>query len=687
MKFQRLTLASLCILLSIESFAATVTAVRSWRAPDNTRIVLDLSEVVSFRQLFVSNKQLIIELDNTDIAVSTPSLPERIGLLQSLQFQPEANKQRLIINLVDEVRPHVFLLPANDKYKPRLVIDLFDKVTMMPSAPVVEEEPVDEANNGRSVIVAVDAGHGGEDSGAIGASGHYEKHVTLAIAKKLVSALRKTEGFKAYLIRDDDYFIPLLERRKIARNRYKADIFISIHADAALSPLAKGASVFALSRKGATSATSRFAQALAEKENKSDLIGGVDNQATGRDSQLTNILADMVVEGSMTQSLHMGNLILSELDEIGHLHSKRVEQAGFAVLKEPGMISVLVETGFISNPHEEAKLTNPDEQQKIAQSVLTGVKSFLQKYPMQKTYFAWRKEQRSNKQKNRALREVVAIPEPKVVVMTADKLIDVPSRPKVEATIQTLAEKDAAQLMNRPLVDNAAATPKLKTNTDKPHVAEDKEVKTNTSSVISTTKRPIVAATLPSSLDDFMAGVPKPSIKTEVKTVSAKPIVKDNKAALNPQKTVDSDIPKIKVTPKEEAKKPIEKPNKHIVTEGDSLSAIAVKYRLKLDDLKEWNHLSSDNALLGTTLRLSAPEPQKVNEKNSSTKDKSNNNQKPKSDVEKPSMKTRTHVVKVGDSLSDLAVHYGVSQQAIRDANKFKDDNVLLGQTLKIPTP
>ena len=687
MKFQRLTLVSLCILLSMESFAATVTAVRSWRAPDNTRIVLDLSEVVSFRQLSVSHKQLIIELDNTDIAVSTPSLPERIGLLQSLQFQPEANKQRLIINLVDEVRPHVFLLPANDKYKPRLVIDLFDKVTMMPSALVVEEEPVDEANKGRSVIVAVDAGHGGEDSGAIGASGNYEKHVTLAIAKKLVAALRKTEGFKAHLIRDDDYFIPLLERRKIARNRYKADIFISIHADAALSPLAKGASVFALSRKGATSATSRFAQALAEKENKSDLIGGVDNQATGRDSQLTNILADMVVEGSMTQSLHMGNLILSELDEIGHLHSKRVEQAGFAVLKEPGMISVLVETGFISNPHEEAKLTNPDEQQKIAQSVLTGVKSFLQKYPMQKTYFAWRKEQRSNKQKNRALREVIAIPEPKVVVMTADKLIDVPSKPKVEATIQTLAEKNAAQLMNRPLVDTAAATPKLKTNTDKPHVAEDKEVKTNTSNVISTTKRPVVAATLPSSLDDFMAGVPKSSTKTEVKTVTAKSAVKDNIVALNPQKTVESDKPKIKITPKEEAKKTVEKPNKHIVAEGDSLSAIAVKYHLKMDDLKEWNHLSSDNALLGTTLRLSAPETQKVNEKNSSTKDKSNNNQKPTSDVEKPSMKTRTHVVKVGDSLSDLAVHYGVSQQAIRDANKFKDDNVLLGQTLKIPTP
>lgn len=689
MKFQRLTLAGLCILLSVESFAATVTAVRSWRAPDNTRIVLDLSEVVSFRQLSASNKQLIIELDNTDIAVTTPSLPERIGLLQSIQFQPEANKQRLIINLVDEVRPHVFLLPANDKYKPRLVIDLFDKVTMVPSVPVVEEEPADEKNNGRSVIVAVDAGHGGEDSGAIGASGHYEKHVTLAIAKKLVASLRKTDGFKAYLIRDDDYFIPLQDRRKIARNRYKADIFISIHADAALSPLAKGASVFALSRKGATTATSRFAQALAEKENKSDLIGGVDNQATGRDSQLTNILADMVVEGSLTHSLHMGNQILSELDEIGHLHSKHVEQAGFAVLKEPGMISVLVETGFISNPNEEAKLTDPDEQQKIAQSVLTGVKSFLQKYPMPTTYFAWRKEQRSSKQKNRAMREVIAIPEPKVVVMTADKLIDLPTKPKVEATIHTLAAKDAAQLMNRPLVDKPVVTPELKANINKSRVVENKDIKIDTAPIMP--KRPVVEAILPSSLDDFMAGVPKSSTKTEVKTVTTKSVVKENKPALNPQQTVEpvivKDKTKLTTPPKEEAKKPLEKPNKHIVTEGDSLSAIALKYHLKMDDLKEWNHLTHDNALLGTTLRLSAPEPQKVNEKNSTIKDKSNDTQKPKSDVEKSPVKARTHVVKVGDSLSDIAVHYGVSQQAIRDANKFKDDNVLLGQTLKIPTP
>lgn len=695
MKLKRFLLASSLLLLSAESVAATITAVRSWRAPDNTRIVLDLSEVVRYRQITSTNKHIIIELDNTDVAVNTPSLPTHVGLIQSLQFQPDGHKQRLIIQLTDDVRPNVFLLPANDKYKPRLVIDLFDKVTM--EAVPIEEEVTNETNNGRSVIVAVDAGHGGEDSGAIGASGYYEKHVTLAIAKKLVAALRKTDGFKAYLTRDDDYFIPLQNRRTIARHRYKADIFISIHADAALSPLAKGASVFALSRKGATTASSRFAQALAEKENKSDLIGGVD-EAAGRDSQLTNILADMVVEGSMTQSLHMGNQILGELDGIGHLHSKHVEQAGFAVLKEPGMISVLVETGFISNPREEEKLTDPDEQQKIAQSVLKGVKQFLQRYPIQKTYFAWRKEQRSGKQKARAMREVAALPEPKPVVMTPEKLIDIPAKPKmVETSTQTLAVKDAAQLMSRSLVDNSDIRPAL---SDKPILVERKTpISTVNVEQKAIVKQKIITATLPNSLEDFMAGVPKDTPKTSIKTTMVQEKIESNNDNSKIKKIADAVKAKEKMTtqPKIEPKKSTVKPTKHTVVEGDSLSSIAAQYHLSVDDVKTWNHLKSDSAFLGSVLRLTEPEDnpvtikpdqtEKATKVNDSKKTASNKDKNKDKEVMKTSDKPRVHVVKVGDSLSDLAAHYGVSQQAIRDANKFKDDNVLLGQTLKIPTP
>lgn len=717
MKLRPLVLLTCLSVLSFNSLAATITAVRSWRAPDNTRLVLDLSETVRYRQLSSQNKQLIIELDNTDSALSAFNLPSHVGLVQQVQLQAEGTKQRLIINLNDEVRPHVFLLPANDKYSPRLVIDLFDKVTMQATAPIEEEIRDNQSNNqGRSVIVVVDAGHGGEDSGAIGANGHYEKHVTLAIAKKLVALLRKTDGFKAYLTRDSDYFIPLQDRRKIARNRYKADIFISIHADSAPSPLARGASVFALSRKGATSATSRFAQALAEKENKSDLIGGVDADA-GKDSQLTGILADMVVEGSLIHSLHMGGQILGELGDIGRLHAKHVEQAGFAVLKEPGMISLLVETGFISNPAEEARLTDPDGQQQIAQSVFNGIKSFMQKYPMPKSYFAWNKEQRSSKQRAQALQAVAVIAEPKPKSMLLPQRIEAPAvvieQPDLIANV--VAEKRVVAEVVKPIATPEPTKAVIIEKTsekavEKPIVIESRALSEPPKAVVRTLPTPAkvtVAATLPSSLDDFMAGVPQPTntktvSKNEVKKpITSAPVVK-TKAIVKPAEVVNVKAEPKKVQPKAE---------KHLVKSGDSLSSIALNYGVTVEELKEWNKLKSDDAILDTQLRLTAPvAKEKANTKAKESVDKGQNAEKtvviveknpPKTKVEKTESlgkndksavkveaeKAKIHRVKIGDSLSSIALKYGVSEKVLREHNQLKNDNVMLDQQLKIPTP
>lgn len=647
--------------LSISTWAASITAVRSWRAPDNTRLVLDLTDKTSYRQINSQNKQIIVELDNTDTSVSALNLPSRVGLIQHVLLEKNGDKQRLIINLSDEVRPHIFMLPANEKFSARLVIDLFDKVLLQPISPQLESD--DEAvtdNKGRAVIVVVDAGHGGEDSGAIGATGNYEKNVTLAIAKKLVALLRKEKGFKAYLTRDDDYFIPLQERRKIARNRYKADIFLSIHADAALSPLAKGASVFALSRKGAHSATSRFAQALADRENKSDLLGGVDNNF-GKDLQLNNILADMVVEGTVTQSLHMGSSILKEMGDLTKLHSKRVEQAGFAVLKEAGMISLLVETGFMTNAEEEAKLVQPSYQQQMAEAVFTGLRRFVQKYPIPQTYFAVGKEQKNRNMRDKALQEI-APPAPKPVNNQAEKLLDKP-------------------------IDNKALINSFNQDVEpiKVKSVDDKVIKQPEKTAES---KPTVKATLPSSLDEFMAGG-MTTTKTE--------LIKEVK----PEKTV------VKTNIK---------PSFHVVQKGDSLSSIAVRYQLAVDDLKTWNQLKTDNAMLGQRLRLTAPEASKAKEETKKVNIKESTSKTEKLDkVEKnvstslsnvktenmladkadkadkaakskePSVKT--HKVKVGDSLSSIAAKYGVSSQAIKDLNKLKDDNVVLDKTLKIPTP
>lgn len=652
-----LLMMTLCT-ASVDVWAASITAVRSWRAPDNTRLVLDLSEKVTYRQVAAQNKQLIIELDDTDAAISTLNLPSRVGLINTVLLVKEGNKQRLIINLSDEVRPHIFMLAANEKMGPRLVVDLYDKVLMQATTPVLEpeERATPSDNKGRPVIVVIDAGHGGEDPGAIGATGNYEKNVTLAISKRLATLLRQHAGFKAYLTRDDDYFIPLQERRKIARQRYKADIFISIHADAALSPLAKGASVFALSRTGANSATSRFAQALAERENKSDLIGGVD-KSVGRDSQLSNILADMVVEGSMTHSLHMGGEILKELGNLTRLHSKRVEQAGFAVLKEAGMISLLVETGFMTNAEEEAKLITPQYQQQMAQAVFNGVHKFVQKYPIPKSYFAQEKNTRPSK---KALQELGAS-EPNVTV-SPEKLIDKAAVDK-NALLNSFAQPD-----------NKTSNSAAKINT-KPSKTEEAQAKTLDSKTNPSTSKIAVQPTLPNSIEEFMA-IEAQSTKAQVTTSKTEP-----KA--------------IKTDPKAIASKA----TSHQVIQGDTLSAIATRYQLRAEDIKQWNQLKSDNVMLGQKLRLTPPvdnqtktqSPQSSNLKESSLKPK----ELPKKEIPLakedkkpiPETKPKTHKVKVGDSLSSIAVKYGVSAQAIKELNKLKDDNVILDTHLKIPQP
>jgi LysM repeat protein len=396
-----------------------------------------------------------------------------------------------------------------------------------------------------------------------------------------------------------------------------------------LSPLAKGASVFALSRKGANSATSRFAQALADRENKSDLLGGVDN-SFGKDLQLNNILADMVVEGTVTQSLHMGSSILKEMGDLTKLHSKRVEQAGFAVLKEAGMISLLVETGFMTNAEEEAKLIQPSYQQQMAEAVFTGLRRFVQKYPMPQTYFAVGKEQKNRKIRDKVLQEI-APSAPKPINNQPEKLLDKP-------------------IDNKAIINSF--NQELEPTKVKP--VDDKVVKQPEKTADS---KPMVKATLPSSLDEFMAGSMTTTTPVAKEVKPEKPVVKANVKSTH-----------------------------HVVEKVDSLSSIAVRYQLSMDDLKTWNQLKNDNAVLGQRLRLTAPE--NVNPKKASSQETSiKTTQVTKTEKTETKVVAKTHKVKVGDSLSSIATKYGVSPQAIKDLNKLKDDNVVLDKTLKIPTP
>lgn len=244
-----------------------------------------------------------------------------------------------------------------------------------PLPPPPERTPERLAQTQRLIIVAIDAGHGGEDPGAVGPSGLYEKDVVLSIAQKLRARINAQPGMRAMLTRESDYFVPLQDRVGKAR-RVQADLFVSIHADAFMNPQARGASIFALSDKGATSAAARW---MAKRENASDMVGGVNIKA--KDSAVMRALLDMSTTAQIKDSLKLGQAVLSHLGKVGKLHKPRVEQAGFAVLKAPDIPSILVETGFISNPDEESKLRDEDYQSKLADALMSGIKRYFERNP------------------------------------------------------------------------------------------------------------------------------------------------------------------------------------------------------------------------------------------------------------------------------------------------------------------
>ncbi len=421
---KRVYLAGLLSLLCIQVQAAVdVLGVRSWSSPAHTRYVIDLSAAPNYQLSPDSTPgQVLLDLPNVE---QTPAHTLKLkpdGLVSGIAFEAMGGGLRLRLDLHDAASPVVFLLPPATQHPGyRLVIDLIAQdeapaVLPVPTpSPVPSSPPVSSpvstpvstpvssptsaatmpsppaAPAGRDVVVAIDAGHGGQDTGAIGPGAVYEKTVTLAIARSLQKQMAGVKGLRPVLTRDGDYFIPLVERREIARRHYHADIFISIHADASPSRGASGASVFALSLKGANTATSRFARALAERENQADQVGGI--KVPEHDDVLAGVLADMVVEGSLEHSLHLGGDILDELKGFSPLHSHHVEQAGFAVLKEPGMVSLLVENGFITNRREERHLVDASYQEQLAHAILQGVERYCRHYPLPGTYFAWQRQQ------------------------------------------------------------------------------------------------------------------------------------------------------------------------------------------------------------------------------------------------------------------------------------------------------
>jgi N-acetylmuramoyl-L-alanine amidase len=352
--------------------AASVEGVRMWAGPEDTRLVFDISGPVDHSVFMLrSPDRVVIDLKNTQLKQALDGLDFRDSLVSELRSaKRNGSDLRMVLDLKAKVRPKSFLLKPTKQYGHRLVIDL-QNLDVAPVAKVAHAAANEPKGAPRDVIIAIDAGHGGDDPGASGQRGTREKAVVLAIARQLEQLVKDEPGMQPLMIRTGDYYLGLRKRMEKARDM-RADLFISIHADAFRNGRARGASVYVLSQNGATSEAARW---LAESENDADLIGGV--SLDDKDDLLRSVLLDLSQNATIAASLDIGGSVLKELGSVGRVHKKRVEQAGFVVLKSPDIPSILVETGYISNRSEERNLRDKNYQRKLAVAMLKGVRRYF----------------------------------------------------------------------------------------------------------------------------------------------------------------------------------------------------------------------------------------------------------------------------------------------------------------------
>ncbi|KAA0890199.1 N-acetylmuramoyl-L-alanine amidase [Pusillimonas sp. ANT_WB101] len=421
------------------SRASTIVAVRTWPADEYTRVTLEMDTELKAEHFTLDNPhRLVVDIQGVTINSTIKELVSKIRpndpYIASVRVgQNRADVVRLVMDLKQPIAPQVFTLKPIGEYKYRLVLDLYPKIAQDPLLAILnntESDPLasvleDLAQNApladapvptvpgqnlpskpsappppsrlppiatkpnepapappsftrqrsKPLLIAIDPGHGGEDPGAIGRAGTREKDIVLSIAKRLKKLIDAQPNTRAYLTRDGDYFVPLHVRVQKAR-RVKADLFISVHADAWIKPSARGSSVYALSQNGASSAAARM---MAKRENEADLIGGVN--LGSHNEQVAKVLLDLSTTAQINDSMRVGDMILGEIGKINTLHKRNVERAGFAVLKAPDIPSILIETAFISNPEEERKLRSDRHQDRIARAVLVGINGYFESSP------------------------------------------------------------------------------------------------------------------------------------------------------------------------------------------------------------------------------------------------------------------------------------------------------------------
>lgn len=406
----RFCLSLILLLISSNAWSANIQAMRLSQAGSETRLVIDLDKAFQYEVFSLANPaRLVVDIKNT-LQTSPLTLPELLNSpIRAIRYASwQKNTLRLVLDLHHKVSYDSRTLGPKADYLHRLVIDLHDSPNTAPTmqsvlatapqpetaptprqtaisakpAEIATPKPVTTVSKSkkymvrRDIIIAIDPGHGGQDSGALGKHGTKEKDIVLAVAKRLAKIVDAEPGMRAYLTRDTDVFITLRQRIKRAREN-KADMFISIHADAFKDAKAKGASVFVLSQRGASS---EAAQMMADKENAADLAGGISLE--DKDDMLASVLLDLSQTASLEASLEVANTVLAGLKRVGNVHKKHVESAAFVVLKSPDIPSILVETAFVSNPDEERKLNTPSHQNKIARAILSGISNYFQRNPL-----------------------------------------------------------------------------------------------------------------------------------------------------------------------------------------------------------------------------------------------------------------------------------------------------------------
>jgi len=360
-----------CLISPVWAAPVQVQNVRIWAAPDSTRVVFDLSGPVQHEVTVAGDPDRVVVDIEGALTPTNSSQPEgHDRFLRHVNTVPFDLGARFVLDLKKTAVAKSFQLGPNQHYGHRLVLDLGDvQDEQSADEPVAPTAPTSDER--RDIIIAVDAGHGGDDPGARGPKGTWEKNITLQMARVLAAKINAEPGMRAVLTREGDYFLPLRKRMDMAR-RHKADLFVSIHADAFRDRRVQGSSVYVLSDRGASSEHARW---LAEQENASDLIGGVSLDV--EDDVLASVLLDLSQTASLEASIDVAERVLQGLRKIGRLHKHRVESAGFMVLKSPDIPSILVEAAYISNPDEEAKLRSPPHQQKIAEAILSGLRGYF----------------------------------------------------------------------------------------------------------------------------------------------------------------------------------------------------------------------------------------------------------------------------------------------------------------------